>query len=137
MNTTTNLTSYLLKSVSCRIEKDYYNEGCSNETFHSFEIGINEIFASKEELIERMNQGLFGAEYKEDDFDFEQLLNGHNIQTDVLVTYKPNINWQEFYYRTDDELKKWKKGKMDMYNAQFYFSVLPIEVLGTNKPFKY
>jgi len=132
MNTTTNLTSYLLQSVTCRIEKDDYNKGCSNETFHDFMIGINTIFHSKEELIQRMNEDLFGAEYKESDFDFEQLFDGHNVQTDVLVTFKPNVDWQEFYYRTDAELKKWKKGNMDMYNARFYFSVLPIQVLTNN-----
>ena len=133
MKTTTNKTSYLLKYVDCRIEKDDYNEGCSAEVFHSFSIPINTIFHSMESLIERMNEELFGAKYTESDFDLEQLYEYHNIQTDVMVSYKPNIDWQEFYYRTDEEMKQFEKGKQELYCASFYFIVIPIQILTNNK----
>jgi hypothetical protein len=122
-------TTYILKAVYCRIEKDDYENGCSTELFHSWEIPIHETFKSKKELIWRMNQELCGAEFEESDFDFDNLFDGNNIQTNVLVSYKPNIDWQEFYYRTEEELKSWKKGKTDLYNANFYFSVLPVKIL--------
>ena len=122
-------TSYLLKYVNCIIEKEDYDNGCSGDTFHSWDIDINETIDSKEALIERMNQELCGAKFTEEDFNFENLFDGHNVQTDVIVSYKPDTDWEEFYYRTDAERKLWEEGKQDLYCAQFYFKVIPITIL--------
>ncbi len=114
---------YSLKSVSCEIVEDSYEEGEIGGSFHSFDYDINETYNSKKDLINKMNE-VMNTKYKEEHFDWE-VGEGKNIQTDVLVSYEKGRDWFEFELATEKEKELWKKGEMKLYNAHYWFDVTP------------
>ena len=60
----------------------------------------------------------YGTDYKEDDFFVDE----DTIQTDALVRFEKDSDWDEFSEPTKEDEELWKKGKKKLYNAHFIFT---------------
>lgn len=112
---------YILESYSGDVVEDDFEEGESTETYHDFHVEVGKTYDSKSELIKAMNE-IIGEDYKEGEFDWETG-EGKNIQTDVTVSFDAQGN---FFPASKTEKSEWKKGKKKLYNAHYFFHVIPV-----------
>jgi hypothetical protein len=110
---------YLFVSYNVTVNEDSFEEGESIENFSEYDEKVGKVYNSMENLLKDMNR-IMGTEYSKDDFDFETG-EGRNIQTDVLVD-------EDFIPPYANEVEKWKKGELKLYNAHYSFYVMPIYV---------
>ena len=110
---------YLFESYYVTVNEDNFEEGESLEVFSQYEEKVGKVYNSMENLLRDMNR-IMGTDYSKDDFDFETG-EGRSIITDVLVD-------EDFIPPYANEVEKWRKGELKLYNAHYKFYVMPIYV---------
>ena len=115
--------SYLIKSVSCYIAENSFDNGESTKTFHSYRYDIGNIVESKEGLIQAI-QTIVGKGLSDEDLDID----GNSINVHTLVSYEVHSQ-DQFPIATKDEIEQWKRGEKTLYSAIYTFNCLSVSDL--------
>jgi hypothetical protein len=111
---------YVFSDYFVSVVEDSYEHGETTEkAFSDYHEKVGKTYNSIESLIKDMNK-IMGTEYSREDFDWETG-EGQNVQTDVMVDedlIPPHAN----------EVERWRKGEVKLYNAHYWFNVLPVHV---------
>lgn len=119
---------YVLTSYVGSLVEDSYEEGEIGNSYTDFDVKDSKTFNTKLELVEYMNK-VMNVDYREGDFDWESG-EGESVQTDVLVS----IDSQgDFFPAEQNEKELWKQGKKKLYNAHYWFFVLPVNIISQYK----
>ena len=117
--------TYQIKGVEVLYHEDSYEQG-ELDHFHSYYLNSSEFpyetkFSNKKDLFKTLSEFVgYGTDYSENDFHVEE--DENQIETDVLVKYKKDSDWDEFSEPSEADKNLWKKGKMKLYNAHFTFT---------------
>jgi hypothetical protein len=109
---------YILNGYHVEIHKDDYEHG-EGECVNYYNEHFSQVFESKSDLIQFINENITRTDYNEDNFNCDS--ENNQITTDRLSSYD---EYWGYSYRNNDDLELWKKGEKTLYNCRFIINVM-------------